>query len=493
MFLQVIGSILFPPIIWFVYSYIKHLIECLYYPKGPVPLPFLGNTNLLRKKEVCIEFANLGKIYGDIYGFSIGSIRYVVVNNLEGINEVLIKKGSLFSGRPRILHWSRAMNGLINNDLNATFKVLRKITSSSLKIYAEGLVGMEKRAIDEYSHLNKKLLSLNGQAVSMKNMIELTILNIICTILFNQRYKQDDDEFHNIIKYSNLTVKAFGAGSLLSSIPWLRYFPTTASKYVQEIERLRDPILKRKIQEHRKSYDENNLRDITDALIKASFHLNAEKDSLVKVTDDNIEFILNDLILAGSETSSSTIIWFIIYILHSPEYQDKIFNEIIKVTSGNRYPCLNDRPLLHLLQATIHETLRLSSVVPLGLRHKAMENSTICDKPILKGTIIITNLWSIHHDERYWKNPMSFYPERWLNETGEFDYKLGNAFIPFSSGPRACLGETLAKTELFVIISRLVTDFYFEKSIEEDLPRLDSFPGVTRSPYDFKVVVVSRK
>ena len=320
----------------------------------------------------------------------------------------------------------------------------------------------------------------------------MSTFNIICTILFFHRYEEDNQEFQDIIKYLNLFIKTFNETSLISSVPWLRYFPSSASRNIREIERLRDPILRRKLQEHRKSYDENNLRDVTDALIKVSSDSAIVKGRVEKVTDDNIEFLLNDFMIAGSETSSHTILWFIVYLLHWPDYQDKLYDEITNITGGERYPCLDDRPMLHLMQAAIHETLRLSSVAPLGLCHRAMENSSICGIYIPKGALVLTNLWSIHHDENHWKNAMSFYPERWLDEAGEFNCKLGSAFLPFSAGPRSCLGETLAKVELFIFISRLVKDFRFEKPIDEDLPRLDGRSGITCTPYDFKVAIVPR-
>ncbi|XP_065652571.1 steroid 17-alpha-hydroxylase/17,20 lyase-like [Hydra vulgaris] len=494
MLLEIICGVLFPPLIWIVWAYIKHLYDCLSYPHGPIPLPFTGNIHLLRKGESYKEFVNLGKIYGDVFGFSIGSVRYVVVNNLEGIKEVLIKKGSQFAGRPRLSSktWNRSLNGLIMSDPSPHFKILRKLASSSLKIYAEGLDGMEKKAIDEYSHINKNLSSFNGKAASLKNIMELSTLNIICTILFNHRYDESDQEFQDIIKYTNLSVKASSATSLISSIPWLRFFPSAASRSIQEIIRLRDPILKRKLREHRSSYDENYLRDVTDSLIKVSLDSASESNSHEKITDDNIEFLLSDFIIAGSETSSNTVLWFIVYMLHWPEYQDKLYYEILKITSGNRYPCLSDRPMLHLMQASIHETLRLSSVAPLGVAHKAMESSSICGKPVPKGAIILPNLWSIHHDETHWNNAMSFYPERWLEKSGEFSLKLGEAYLPFSSGPRSCLGETLAKIELFIFISRLVKDYRFEKPTKEDLPSLNGESGFTRTPSEFKVMAIQR-
>ena len=130
---------------------------------------------------------------------------------------------------------------------------------------------------------------------------------------------------------------------------------------------------------------------------------------------DNLELIIADIYVAGSETTTTALRWCILYLLHWPQYQDMLFDEIIKITGTDRYRDTNDRSSLDLLQATFNETMRLSSLAPTSLLHKATEKSEVGVLSGPKNSIVLFNLWHIHHDGRLWKEPVKFYPERWLD------------------------------------------------------------------------------
>ena len=72
---------------------------------------------------------------------------------------------------------------------------------------------------------------------------------------------------------------------------------------------------------------------------------------------------------------------------------------------------------------------------------------------------VIPNVWAVHNSEELWKDPEIFNPERFINENGEF--VKSPHVIPFSIGPRFCLGEQLARMEYFTILASLVRSFEF--------------------------------
>ena len=108
---------------------------------------------------------------------------------------------------------------------------------------------------------------------------------------------------------------------------------------------------------------------------------------------------------------------------------------------------------------------------------------------IPKGAIILTNIWGIHHDEKRWPNPERFMPERHLDENGKF-LKSDN-WIPFSVGRRSCLGQQLAKMELFITTVMLFRRFEFslEPGVE---PNLAGQSIVSLRPHEFKVCALRR-
>ena len=129
----------------------------------------------------------------------------------------------------------------------------------------------------------------------------------------------------------------------------------------------------------------------------------------------------------------------------------------------------------------------------MGIPHKALENSTISGHPVPKDATVLFNLWNIHHDERYWDNPHEFNPFRWIDDSKDYSRGCNESFLPFSAGRRACIGETMAKTELFLIFTRLVRDFRFEPNTEEPMPRLEAECGASLPPDRFSVYFVERK
>ena len=194
----------------------------------------------------------------------------------------------------------------------------------------------------------------------------LAIVNVICSIVFGSRYDINDKEFMQVIDYMSLIVQGFDNASIISIMPWLRFFPNKGLSMLKKGIQLRDEILDKKFKEHRETFDPNNIRDFTDALLY-EFSKEANEDNKVHryLNDTNFEQIVSDMFFSGSETTSTTILWCLAYLVIWPEVQEKIAKEI-KERLGDRPPCLKDRGNLPYLEATIQETLRLSSIVPLG-------------------------------------------------------------------------------------------------------------------------------
>ena len=165
----------------------------------------------------------------------------------------------------------------------------------------------------------------------------------------------------------SLIVQGFDNASIISIMPWLRFFPNKGLSMLRKGIKLRDEVLDQKIREHKQTFNPNNIRDFTDALL-LEFSKETTEDNKVKryLNDTNFEQIVSDMFFSGGETTSTTILWCLVYLVTWPEVQSKIAEEF-KDKLGERPPCLKDRGNLPYLEATIQETLRLSSIVPLGI------------------------------------------------------------------------------------------------------------------------------
>ena len=108
-----------------------------------------------------------------------------------------------------------------------------------------------------------------------------------------------------------------------------------------------------------------------------------------------------------------------------------------------------------------------------------------------KDTQILPFLWGVHMDERRWNEPEKFNPERFLDE--ESRVKQPRNFMPFGTGRRMCLGDVLAKMEVFLFFSSMLHVFDLEKPVEEELPSLDPIIGATFTTKPFKACFKPRE
>jgi steroid 17alpha-monooxygenase/17alpha-hydroxyprogesterone aldolase len=199
-----------------------------------------------------------------------------------------------------------------------------------------------------------------------------------------------------------------------------------------------------------------------------------------------------EVFMAGMETTASTLCWALLYLIHNPNVQQKLHQELDQVIGPDRLPKLVDKKHLPYLEATITDTLRISSLLSLAFPHKTTVDTTLQGYSIPKGTTVLTNLWSLHHDPEIWDDPNEFRPRRFLNEGGNFVPPKAERFLPFLAGRRGCLGESLARIEVFLVLARLLHSFKFKNPPGSDLPSLKPITGLALMPRPFCVCAINR-
>lgn len=187
----------------------------------------------------------------------------------------------------------------------------------------------------------------------------------------------------------------------------------------------------------------------------------------------------NVLMIAGSDTTSTTLAATLFYLVRSPDALAKLcaevrgaFNEVEDIVSGTR---LNE---LVYLKACIDEALRLAPAVPGAPPREVMEGGAMVDGIYLPaGTDCGTPVYSIHRQERYYREPEQYIPERWIEgatckasgtswQTTKDEIETArHAFCPFSIGPRGCIGKSMAFMEMRLTLARLI--FLFDMSLAD--------------------------
>jgi len=309
-----------------------------------------------------------------------------------------------FSGRPYTFvgdALTRGTKDIICADFTSTMVTLRKIVHSALKMYGQGMQRLESHICSEADDLAERFLEHNGQPVDPKPDICVAVMNVVCALVYGQRYEKHEPEFEKIVEYNDQIIEIFGSFNILDLLPWLRFFPIKSVKLLRSATKTRDEIINKKYHEHKDKFHVENannnfeIQDLTDALLQA-FSDNSQDNGKDQLTEDNIMMTMNDIFNAGFETTATILRWILLYMVHYPDIQAKVQNELDTVIGTGRLPRLKDRENLPYTGAVIAEALRMSSHIPLGLPHKSTRDTTgaaVVSKPIARNTISLSGLF----------------------------------------------------------------------------------------------------
>uniref|UniRef100_A0A8B9RVF4 Uncharacterized protein n=1 Tax=Accipiter nisus TaxID=211598 RepID=A0A8B9RVF4_9AVES len=209
-----------------------------------------------------------------------------------------------------------------------------------------------------------------------------------------------------------------------------------------------------------------------------------------KYDEDNLVYVINDLFLSGSETSSTTLYWGLLDMVVNPDIQEKVQKELDAALGPSQVICYEDRKKLPYTNAVVHEIQRFSNFVFVGMPRACVRDTILLGFPIKKGTIIMPNIASVLYDPEELETPRQFNPGRFLDKEGNFVPR--EAFLPFSAGHCVCLGEHLTRTELFIFFASLLRAFTFR--LPEGVAKINTEPilGATLQPHPYRVCAIPR-
>lgn len=200
--------------------------------------------------------------------------------------------------------------------------------------------------------------------------------------------------------------------------------------------------------------------------------------------------VVNDLWVAGIETTIVALNWIFFYLCLFPDAQKKIQLEIDAVIGKERAASLGDKPSMPYTQAFLSECLRFANMIPYNVIHKILRDTQILGYDIPAGTWVLAQICTVLWDPDLFPSPERFIPERFLDETDRL--KNIEEFVPFSIGKRCCLGESLAKAEMFLIMVQLLQLYSFRFQPDDPIAPMDGIMGLTRKPHPYQCVISRR-
>uniref|UniRef100_A0A8C9UJ12 Cytochrome P450 2E1 n=1 Tax=Spermophilus dauricus TaxID=99837 RepID=A0A8C9UJ12_SPEDA len=391
----------------------------------------LGITLALLVWLVTLLFISIWKQIHSSWNLPPGPFPLPIVGNVLQVDLKDIPKSfARFSGRGKIPAFQMYEHkGIIFNN-GPTWKDIRRFSLTTLRDYGMGKQGNEERIQREAHFLLEELRKTRGQPFDPTFLVGCAPCNVIADILFNRRFNYDDKKCLQLMRM-------FNDNFYLLSTPWLQH--SGESGYTLE----------------------------------------------------NVAVTLADLFFAGTETTSTTLRYGLLILMKYPEIEEKLHKEIDRVIGPSRIPAVKDRLEMPYMDAVVHEIQRFIDLIPSNLPHEATQDTMLQGYVIPKGTVVIPALDSLLYDDQEFPDPGQFKPEHFLDGNGKFKYS--DYFKPFSAGKRVCVGEGLARMELFLLLSAILQHFNLKSLVDpRDIDLRPIAIGFGRIPPHYKLCVIPR-
>uniref|UniRef100_A0A8B9P190 Uncharacterized protein n=1 Tax=Apteryx owenii TaxID=8824 RepID=A0A8B9P190_APTOW len=434
-------------------------------PPGPWALPLLGNLLQLDLANIGKSLRKLSEKYGPVFMLRLGSAPVVVLFGYDVVREVLVSRSEEFTDRGRFPSAEKD-----NKDLGLfmsngeTWLQTRRFALATLRDFGVGRRDIEEHIQEETGLLLQRLAESRGQPLNPGVLLSAAVGNAICRILFGKRFGYSDPEYLHVLRLlaENFLLESSIAGQLYNMLPSLMdLLPGPHQTFFRNNNFIQD-FLARKIAEHEATAHFDAPQDFTDAFLR----------KIEQVAPVNMMVTLFDMLAAGTESTSISIRYCLMVLLEHPA---KMQEEIERVMGRERLPALRDRAAMPYTDAVIHEAQRCLDFVPLGFIRTVRQDTQLRGFTIPKGCTIYPVLSSALQDPQHFRNPEVFDPGHFLDETGAF--RKNEAFLPFSAGKRMCLGESLARAQLFLFLTAILQRFRLR--LPPGVARVDLRPAVS--------------
>ncbi|XP_069156797.1 cytochrome P450 306a1 [Procambarus clarkii] len=523
-------------------------------PPGPWGLPVVGYLPWLNPRTPHLTMVRLVERYGRLFSLRMGGVLVVVMADPHTIREVLAQRSTTGRAPLFLTHGIMKGYGLICSE-GDLWREHRKFVLGFMRDHGMRTTAtraaMEPQIHAVATHLTQELAESRGTPVDISHHLLHHVGNTMNHLIFGITYREEDPKWRWLRLLLEEGTKLVGVSGPLNFLPWLRFLPTYRSviKFITENQSKTHQEYQSIITDHEKRIssgvsvesppdapeaergapevalsrtqekEEEPCQEVPDGDEASGARLaedqSGEMVSSSKVplhivdayvrerrergeeepgsfTYEQLHHVAADLFGAGSETTITTFKWHLLNMALFPEAQERVQKELQECQpAGGAEVTMEDAHLLPYTQASILETQRLRSILPLGIPHGTTQELTIDGYRIPKGTMLLPLLWQVHHDPDTWSNPDQYRPERFLDQEGQVIRHP--AFMPFQTGRRMCIGDEFAKMILFVFTTKILLRFKvdLEPGVKDD-PSKDPVCGISLCPRPFKLVFTPR-
>ncbi|KAG1837799.1 cytochrome P450 [Suillus subalutaceus] len=419
-------------------------------PPGPVPLPLLGNVLSIDTKEPWLTYTKWRAAYGDLLFMRILDQEAVVINSQHVAEALMDKRSRIYSDRPYLatvepFGWSTitfAFTGygdewrLSRRLFHQTFRPnsTLKFRPVQMRRAREMIVNL----IDDPQHYHDHFATFSS-SVGM-------------SVIYDYQPSARDDPLRE--------QSCFNSSPSLPDWCWGSSIKRDAQISTDRMNEMRD-LPFQSAQQH---MAENSFLGQFSMVAENLQRMEKQDEASKPIFEVALKRAAAAAILGSYETTSSTLMVFVLAMVLYPDVQRHAQAEIDSVVGRDRLPTFEDRASLPYVESILRETFRWHPILPLGVPHATSSDDTYNGFFIPKGTTVMCNVWAISRDEKRYPDASRFMPERFIDVDGALTDDDPAGYI-FGLGRRACPGRYAGDASVWsAIVTMLATvNFSFAK------------------------------
>ncbi len=414
-------------------------------PRGPASVSLLSVLRG-RREDPYARWSAIRRQYGDVARYRYALTDSYLICSADGVKRVLQDNASNYTKE------------------HGSYRMLRRLFGNGL-ITSEGGFWLRQRRLAQPAFHRQRLAQMGGaMSAAAAEMAERW-----------QAVAASGQPLPMLREMSKLTLKVvgdalFGAALSVMAAPIAASWDLLNTQLAERFAKLRllPPILPTRYdRDFRRA--RRTLFEVVAQLIAAKRARPVESDDLLsmlmaarddqtgeRMTDGQLRDEVVTMLLAGHETTAVALTWVWARLDRHPEVAARLHGELASVLGG-RVPGVEDLQHLPYTRSVICEALRLHPPAYLILRH-VKEDDVVCERRVHQGGSVLISPLILHRHPDYWEDPDEFVPERWLDAEAE-KRRPRFAYIPFSGGPRQCIGNNFSMMESMLILATLAQRF----------------------------------
>ncbi|XP_042504466.1 geraniol 8-hydroxylase-like [Macadamia integrifolia] len=465
-------------------------------PPGPGGLPIVGDLPFIGT-QLHRSFAKLAETYGPIMKLRLGAKVCIVVTSPSLAKEVFKDHDTIFANHDVLAVGAIASYGgvdIVFSPYGDHWRMLRKVSVSEMLNHKrlEAMYGLRRK---EVRHMVSQLYSKAGSPVDVGEQMFLTTFNIITSMLWGDTLEGEKGRRTtvDVREVMDRVVKLLGEPNISDLFPALAWLDIQGlgrrmKKEISWFDQMLDSIINKRLKRERERAsgrgeeidDGVQDKDLLQVLLQ-QLNLKAKEgvpnNATPGLTISHIKALFLDMMVAGTESTSSAVEWAMAELLKHPHIMKKAEEELEEVVGLKNMVEESHLPKLHYLHGVVKEVLRLHPPAPFLVPRCPSASCTVGGFMIPKGSKVIVNAWAMQRDPMSWDNPLEFQPERFLR-SGDDEYDFSGKdfrYIPFGSGRRVCVGIPMAERMVPYLLASILHSFRWQLPNGVELDMSDKF------------------